>query len=743
MTCLFVLPAQAKYSGGTGEPNDPYQIATAADLIALGETTADYGKHFLLTADIDLDPNLPGRKVFDKAVIDFFSGVFDGNGHTISHLRIRGGSFFLSLFGHLTEGTEVKDLGMVDVNIVGSGLSSSYIGGLVGWNEGGTVTQCYSTGVVSGHSVVGGLVGDNVGTVTRCYSTAAASGDSEVGGLVGDQDGQVAYCYSAGAVSGKWSAGGLVGDTVSMMGVCVDASFWDTQTSGQVTSWGGVGKTTAEMQNVQTYQDAGWDFVGEIEDGTHEIWQMPQGGGYPVLAIFDGYTPPELRGLGTPEAPYLISNALELGAIVYHSPSAHYRLTASIDLSGIRWGTAVIPSLAGTFDGDGHTILHLTIKTIEFESYGGLFGYLRSGAEVKNLGVVDVNITGSGFLNCVGGVVGSNGSWGTSGGNVTRCYSTGVVRTTGGWGRVVGGLVGVNYGNVIYCYSTAAVSGDGGLVGYNAGTVTKCYSAGAVSGIGPSTGGLVGRNGGGVTDCFWDIDTSGQATSAGGLGKTTSEMQTAKTFLDAGWDFVDETANGSEDIWKIVEGVGYPRLSWEKYSGGTGEPNDPYQISTAADLIALGETPEDYAKHFILTADIDLDPNLPGRKVFDRAAIAPDVNDLQYNFQGTAFTGTFDGGGHAIRNLTIADPNHDCLGLFGMIAAGGRVGNLALEDAEISGGYRSINVGTLAGYNAGALADCSATGIAIGCGNVRELAGSNSGAITNCRADVQVSWLCE
>jgi hypothetical protein len=220
-------------------------------------------------------------------------------------------------------------------------------------------------------------------------------------------------------------------------------------------------------------------------------------------------------------------------------------------------------------------------------------------------------------------------------------------------------------------------------------------------------------------------------------------MQTAKTFLDAGWDFVGETANGTEDIWWILEGKDYPHLSWEKYSGGTGEPNDPYQIATAADLIALGETPDDYGKHFILTADIDLDPNLPGRKVFDRAVIAPDVNDLQYNFQGTAFTGTFDGGGHAIRNLTIADPNHDCLGLFGMVAAGGRVANLTLEDADVSGGRRSINVGTLAGYNAGTLIECSATGIAIGCGNVRELAGSNTGTITNCHADVLVRWLCE
>jgi len=82
-----------------------------------------------------------------------------------------------------------------------------------------------------------------------------------------------------------------------------------------------------------------------------------------------------------------------------------------------------------------------------------------------------------------------------------------------------------------------------------------------------------------------------------------------------------------------------------RYSGGTGEPNDPYQIATAADLIALGETPGDYDKHFILTADIDLDPNLPGRKLFDRAVISPDTdpNDEYCWFQGTPFAGVFDG----------------------------------------------------------------------------------------------------
>ncbi|MCP4260671.1 MAG: hypothetical protein GY774_24570, partial [Planctomycetes bacterium] len=63
---------------------------------------------------------------------------------------------------------------------------------------------------------------------------------------------------------------------------------------------------------------------------------------------------------------------------------------------------------------------------------------------------------------------------------------------------------------------------------------------------------------------FWDTQTSGQVTSNGGTGKTASEMQTASTFLEAGWDFVDETANGTEDIWWILEGQDYPRLWWEQ-----------------------------------------------------------------------------------------------------------------------------------------------------------------------------------
>ena len=80
-------------------------------------------------------------------------------------------------------------------------------------------------------------------------------------------------------------------------------------------------------------------------------------------------------------------------------------------------------------------------------------------------------------------------------------------------------------------------------------------------------GGLVGSNTGCVvSDSFWDAQTRGQSTSAGGTGKTTTEMKTAKTFLEVGWDFVGETANGTQDIWRIDEGKDYPRLWWQAHN---------------------------------------------------------------------------------------------------------------------------------------------------------------------------------
>ncbi len=789
---LVAFPAYAKYGGGSGTAEDPYQIATAADLIALGETPEDYDKHFILTADIDL-----AGQVFDEAVIapdtdkrtDWFqgspfTGVFDANGHTIWHLTIRG-ECYLGVFGQCSGA--VKNFGVIDVNITGSG---DYVGGLVGEN-GGSVTRCYSTGAVSSNGWrVGGLAGgsgswDMPGsTVTNCYSTAAVSGSSYLGGLVGSSGGSVTQCYSTGAVTGIGkNVGGLLG-----IGHAI-ASFWDVQTSGQATSAGGTGKTTTEMQNIQTYLDAGWDFIGEIANGTSEIWQMPEGG-CPILGILSGYTPPQLQGAGTPEDPYLISDAMELGAVVYYSPRGHYRLASSIDLSGIHWGTAVIPWFSGTFDGNSQVVSNLSIVGA---SYLGLFGEFGSGAEIKRVGLVGVSITGSGEY--VGALVGSNGAWNTEGGTVTQCYSTGSVSGT----SYVGGLMGCNEyrGTVAQCYSNGTVSGNdsvGGLVGanhYNS-SLAQCYSTGAVTGTATYVGGLVGSNQdsrgrkGIITTSFWDIQTSGQAKSAGGTGKTTAEMQTAATFLDAGW-----YRCGEMGIWTIGDGLDYPRLRWENKPGeviqpiilslsdflrGTGTQDDPYLIRTPEDisLIALalcdrakhfrlvfvagegtqdspyligtanelnlvGMCPYERDAHFKLMADIDLSAfdGKDGRPAFNIVGGHP------WGFEDDKpFSGIFDGNGHTVSNFSHTCTETYNVGLFGYVSGPNSVvKNLELTWPNIDAGTGGV-VGALVGYlEGGTVADCHIDGGSVSGGwEIGGLVGASYyGTITECNSSATVS----
>jgi len=239
---LTAASVHAKYSGGTGEPNDPYQIATAADLMLLGDTRDDYDKQFILTADIDLDPNLPGGRVFDRAIITYaFTGDFDGAGHSVKHLTIdcaRGAS--LGLFCAMGAGGQVRNLAMEEVSITSRAgrWMASMAGALVGANQ-GLIDHCRSTGTVSITESVGGrlggLVGENSrdprggtgGTISRCSSSCTVTSNyytMGLGGLVGEnRDGQIESCYARGTIKGS-VAGGLVGTNCGRITDCYASS---------------------------------------------------------------------------------------------------------------------------------------------------------------------------------------------------------------------------------------------------------------------------------------------------------------------------------------------------------------------------------------------------------------------------------------------------------------------------------------------------------------------------------------
>jgi uncharacterized repeat protein (TIGR02543 family) len=235
----------------------------------LDSTTAGYGELASMTAN--------GGKGWHP--IGIFTGSFDGQGYEIRDLFIdRPGVSTVGLFVNVGAGGVIQNVGVVNADIT----ADSWVGGLVGWNE-GTVSNSYSTGSVNGLACVGGLVGINFGIVSNSYSTGSVTGGEYVGGLVGGNDGMVSNSYSIGSVAGDADVGGLVGLNEGS----VSNSFWDTQTSGQATSVGGTGKTTAEMKDITTFSGAAWNIIAVANVDTRNtqyIWNIVDGQTYPFLS---------------------------------------------------------------------------------------------------------------------------------------------------------------------------------------------------------------------------------------------------------------------------------------------------------------------------------------------------------------------------------------------------------------------------------------------------------------------------
>ena len=224
-------------------------------------------------------------------------------------------------------------------------------------------------------------------------------------------------------------------------------------------------------------------------------------------------------GSGTQADPYRIADPNNWQQLMNTSThwNKYFILTADINLTGVTV-TPIAPDTSsssgfqgtrftGVFDGNGHIIRNVTIN-LPSSDHVGLFGFVDSNGQVKNLRTVDTNITGRNF---VGGIAGYNL------GNMTSCYATGTVSGTINY---AGGLAGFNHGSMSSCYATTSVSGGagaGGLVGFNNGNLLSCYATGTVTGTG-DVGGLVGYNYyGSVTSCYATGDVTGTGDYVGGL----------------------------------------------------------------------------------------------------------------------------------------------------------------------------------------------------------------------------------
>ncbi len=121
--------------------------------------------------------------------------------------------------------------------------------------------------------------------IADCYAKGDVSGPNDIGGLIGRlQGGSLSRCYARGLVQGQTLQGGLIG-SVADQAIPIEQCFWAVEASGMTQDAGGVGLEAHEAIDHAPYVSAGWDFVGETDNGTEDVWYLEaEQGTYPVLA---------------------------------------------------------------------------------------------------------------------------------------------------------------------------------------------------------------------------------------------------------------------------------------------------------------------------------------------------------------------------------------------------------------------------------------------------------------------------
>ncbi len=134
-------------------------------------------------------------------------------------------------------------------------------------------------------------MGGSMGEIWNCYALGSVEGENYIGGLIGSNNNTVSNSYATGQVIGNQAVGGLFGSCTTED---VFGCFWDTQTSettdgdgSRIPDPSGVtGLGTTAMMTLSTFISEEWDFVGEITNGTNDIWRMcADGVDYPRLSL--------------------------------------------------------------------------------------------------------------------------------------------------------------------------------------------------------------------------------------------------------------------------------------------------------------------------------------------------------------------------------------------------------------------------------------------------------------------------
>ena len=259
------------FAGGDGTAENPYQIATAKQLVAVRN---DLAAHYVLNNDIDLSGYSSWNPIGDA--VYSFSGSFDGNGHVIRNMTIevQTSDSYLGLFGYAS-GAKLTNVVLEDATIRGTLSTGNHqvallvgktskttlsdctvsgsiqlvandtslaIGGIVGQTEGAVIENCVNRAEITlaeestaTYLYCGGIAGSAWSDISACDNYGKITGVSNasiwVGGIVGD-GGAVSHCRNYGKVSARSNL-----ETYTVAGIAGRAAVYDSVNYGSVSGY--------------------------------------------------------------------------------------------------------------------------------------------------------------------------------------------------------------------------------------------------------------------------------------------------------------------------------------------------------------------------------------------------------------------------------------------------------------------------------------------------------------------------
>ena len=699
--------AGGSFGGGDGSPGNPYVIEDVWDLQIM---SSNLSAHYVLKDDIDASATSGWNSGAGFEPIgnssNMFNGSLDGRNHTITGLYInRSLTEYVGLLGKIWSGGSVRNVDLKDCDVTGGnntgGLVGSnhykrpvancsatgtvrgtgeHTGGLIGYNNGGWVSDCLFRGNVSGGDSVGGLLGRSWGLESNCSATGNVSGGEFVGGLVGERGGGImSYCHSTGNVSGRTSVGGLAGVVNALITNCY--------------AEGTVNGTEA--------------YIGGLIGREHG-------------SLHDSHATGDVTGTG-----------ILVGGLVGWASGPVNNSYATGNVSG--------GSYVGGLAGDNSRMISYCRSTGNVSGDGQYLGGLVGRNDEGTVFSCYANGNVNGKLHRLGGLVGLNDD-----GIVNSSYSTGNVAGNAFLGGLVGENTGTGQGRVFNSYATGNVSGNitiGGLTGINDAIVADCYATGNVTGN-STLGGLVGLNTGTVSNSHYNIDkvsiNGKNQVTTGGLFNAQFADWTSKnltlnisdydaSLVPSGGYFNISTIQGMKDLLGFADVANYRfRISAD------------IDLSTSPGLYIPYFTASEFTgdNHTISNLLLNISSRGLGLIGYNGDGSINYVRVVNISATGS------DRIGGLVGTNTGTVSNCHTTGKVNGVHVGGLVGfntgvvSNSSSEVSVKGGKWAAG---LVGANTGAVSDCYAIGNVTGDKYVGGLIGVNTDKVTNCYAAGNVS----